>query len=182
MAARTRLPVWRLACLLTATAIFAAGCGDDDTTDATAADTAAPSAPTSGTPDGSTGAPTSIAVGDTSLGPVLIDGDGMTLYLFTPDDGGAPTCDGSCAERWPPVTVDGDPVAGDGVDASLLDTTERPDGSTQVAYAGHPLYRYALDNAPGDVNGQGVDDVWFAVDPDGTAVEGEPPAPARPGY
>lgn len=96
----------------------------------------------------------SVAVGETSLGSVLVDGEGMTLYLFTPDSDGVPICGGSCAEPWPPV-VDDEPVAGEGVDASLLGTVDRSDGSSQMTYAGHPLYRYGEDSQPGDVSGQG---------------------------
>ena len=69
------------------------------------------------------------------------------------------------------VLVDGEPVAGDGVDGTLLGTTEREDGSTQVTYDGWPLYLFASDAAPGDTNGQGVGEVWFVVGPDGQAIE-----------
>lgn len=182
-------PRWfvRLAGLVVAAALVAVGCGDDDTAqtvgpadDTTTTSTSAPDASDTTTADGNGAA--AVAVGDTSLGPVLVDGDGMTLYLFTPDGGGAPTCEGSCAELWPPLVADAEPTAGEGIDASLLGTAERPDGSTQVTYAGHPLYRYAQDSEPGDVTGQGVNDVWFAVSPDGTAIEEGPAVSDQPGY
>ena len=105
----------------------------------------------------------------------------MTVYLFTPHDGRNRTCEDSRAEVWPPV-LDDDPEPGDGLDASLLGTAERSDGASQVTYAGHPLYRYAQDSQPGDVKGQGVNDVWFAVSPDGTAVEDGSPAAGGDGY
>ena len=63
-----------------------------------------------------------------------------------------------------------DPSGGDGIDGGLIGTTPRDDGGTQVTYNGHPLYRFAPDEAPGDTNGQGVGGVWFAVDATGNAV------------
>ena len=104
-------------------------------------------------------------------GDVLAGPDGRSLYLFTQDDGSTSTCYDGCAQTWPPLTVDGEPAAGDGVTASL-GTTERDDGSTQVTAAGHPLYYYAGDSAPGDTTGQDVGGVWFLLAPDGTAIEG----------
>ena len=97
----------------------------------------------------------------------------MTVYLFTPDDQGAPTCLDSCAEQWPPLTVD-DPneiIGGDGVDASLLGSVELPEG-IQVTYNGWPLYLYAGDAARGAINGQGQGGVWYVVDPMGNPIEG----------
>lgn len=146
---------------LAALALVAAGCGDDDG-DGDAAPVAT-----------ETGDDATVAVADTDLGSVLADGAGMTLYLFTNDEGGTSTCYDDCAQAWPPLTVDGDPVAGDGVDTDLLGTVERDDGKTQVTYASMPLYYYAPDSAPGDTTGQGVGGVWFAVTPDGSAVQAD---------
>ena len=96
----------------------------------------------------------------------------MSLYLFTNDtqDSGASTCADDCLAAWPALLSDGDPVAGEGVDAALLGTITRDDGTTQVTYNGWPLYYYAEDTAAGDTNGQGVGDVWFLVTPEGEAV------------
>ena len=69
----------------------------------------------------------------------------MTLYLFKADEGSTSTCYDDCA-AWPPLEADA-PTGGDGIDAGLLGTTERDDGTTQVTYAGHPLYYYAADEA-----------------------------------
>lgn len=102
-----------------------------------------------------------------AFGDILTDSDGMTLYLFTEDEMGESTCYDSCAENWPPLTVDGTPTAGDGVTAQL-ETVAREDGSMQVVAAGHPLYYYNGDQTPGDTNGQGVGDVWFVLGPDGS--------------
>ena len=110
-------------------------------------------------------------------GVVLTDAEGMTLYLFTKDEGGESVCYGDCAEAWPPLVVDGSPNVPDGLPGEF-DTTERNDGSMQVRYNGMPLYYFVSDEAPGDATGQGVNDVWFVVNPtcDGaarTTTEGE---------
>lgn len=99
-------------------------------------------------------------------GDILADSGGMSLYLFDQDEGGESTCYDDCAQNWPPLTVDGDPTAGDAVSADLS-TTERDDGSTQVTAAGWPLYYFAGDEEPGDTNGQGAGDVWWLLTPDG---------------
>ena len=110
-----------------------------------------------------------VAVGSTDLGEVLVDGAGMTLYLFDPDEQGESTCDDDCAAAWPPL-IDEDPVAGDGADDALLGTTERDDGSLQVTYDGWPVYLWASDQEPGDATGQGVEDVWWVLEADGTPI------------
>ncbi len=112
-----------------------------------------------------------IAVADTELGAVLTDTDGMTLYLFTPDEAGAPTCAGKCAAAWPPVLVDGAVTAPEGIDPSLLSTVEHPDGGEQLKVGKWPLYRFGGDTAPGDANGQGSGGSWFVVGPDGKAIK-----------
>src|SRR5215211_692493 len=97
------------------------------------------------------------------LGPYLSDEAGMTLYLFTKDTTpGESTCYDQCAENWPPFTAD-EPLTLPGDVEGTLTTITRDDGSTQVAYNDIPLYYFAEDQAPGDVLGQGVGDVWFVV-------------------
>ena len=105
------------------------------------------------------------------LGSFLVDDKGMTLYLFTKDTPNTTVCYEKCAVAWPPLLTTGDPVAGEGVDASLLGTTDRTDGTVQVTYNGWPLYYYEKDKAPGDVVGQDVGGVWFVVSPAGEIVE-----------
>jgi predicted lipoprotein with Yx(FWY)xxD motif len=107
-------------------------------------------------------------VADSSLGEIVVDADGATLYVFVPDAGGASTCYDQCEENWPPLV--GAVQAGEGIDASLLGTTERTDGSVQVTYAGWPLYTFAGDAAAGDTNGQGLNEIWWVVAPDGSAI------------
>jgi predicted lipoprotein with Yx(FWY)xxD motif len=105
-----------------------------------------------------------------TLGFFLVDDKGMTLYLFTKDTPNTSNCYDKCATAWPPLFTAGDLVAGEGVDASLLGTTNRTDGTVQVTYNGWPLYYYEEDQAPGDVVGQDVGDVWFVVSAEGNQV------------
>jgi predicted lipoprotein with Yx(FWY)xxD motif len=100
------------------------------------------------------------------LGTVLVNDDGLTLYLFTNDTGTKSTCTGDCAATWPALATDGQPVAGSGADDSKLGTTGSG-GDQQVTYDGHPLYLYSGDSKAGDTNGQGIGGIWFAVTPDG---------------
>ncbi|MFI7243463.1 hypothetical protein [Streptomyces qinglanensis] len=109
------------------------------------------------------------------LGRFLADGSGRTLYLFEADTSGKSTCEGGCATAWPPVVVEGKgkPRAGNGAESGLLGTTERKDGSRQLTYDGHPLYRYQGDDKPGDTAGQGLDQFgakWFVLDPSGKKI------------
>jgi predicted lipoprotein with Yx(FWY)xxD motif len=117
-----------------------------------------------------------ISTGDTDVGTVLVDGEGMTLYGFTDDPNGTSTCNDDCAEKWPPVP--GDERPGPGLDAAVFSTTQRDDGTSQLVAGTRPLYTYSEDTAPGDINGQGRGDVWFVVAPDGTLIETESEAPS----
>ena len=103
------------------------------------------------------------------LGEILVGREGRTLYMFDRDTrgSGSSTCRGDCAGAWPPLTVDGQPTAGADVTAELT-TFERDGGGRQVAAGGWPLYTFANDEAPGDVNGQGAGGVWWVLAPDGT--------------
>ena len=108
----------------------------------------------------------------TTYGSILVDGEGLSLYLFTNDtqNGGASTCYDDCAVEWPPLLSDSVPVAGEGVDETLLDTITRTDGTTQVTYNGWPLYYFVDDVAFGDTTGHGMENVWFLVTPAGEVV------------
>ncbi|WP_431984024.1 COG4315 family predicted lipoprotein [Streptomyces qinglanensis] len=116
-----------------------------------------------------------VEVRSSGLGSILADGSGRTLYLFEADKSRKSTCEGSCAKAWPPVVVEGKggPRAGDGAESGLLGTTERKDGSRQLTYDGHPLYRYQGGGKPGDTAGQGLDQFgaeWFVLDPSGKKI------------
>src|SRR5712691_12139867 len=117
---------------------------------------------------------TAIAVATNSkLGQILVDGKGITVYLFVKDTGQSSTCYTSCAQVWPPVLTSGPPQAGTGATASLLGTTTRTDGKLEVTYAGHPLYYFVSDKQPGDATGQGIDNfggLWWVLTPSGAAM------------
>jgi predicted lipoprotein with Yx(FWY)xxD motif len=153
-------------------ALIAAGCGGSGS-----------GAPNSSGPNGSTAAPSppnaaaggaQVAVASSPLGRILVDGGGLTLYLFEKDTSTASTCDGACATSWPPLTTTGTPRAGDGALAAKLGTTKRTDGKIEVTYNGHPLYYYAGDTKPGDTTGQGLDSFgaeWWVLSPAGEKIE-----------
>jgi predicted lipoprotein with Yx(FWY)xxD motif len=111
----------------------------------------------------------------TRLGTILVGPNGHALYLFEKDKGPASTCTGACAAGWPPLATQGAPKAGSGLKASLLSTSKRPDGTTQVVYAGHPLYYYAGDRSAGQTSGEGSKAFgaeWYVLSPSGKKVEG----------
>ncbi len=106
-----------------------------------------------------------------TLGSILVDDKGMTLYLFTKDTPNTSSCYGKCASFWPPLLTAGAPVGGDGLDASKFGTTTRTDGTVQATYNGWPLYYFAKDKQAGDVNGQKVGGTWFVISPSGDAIK-----------
>jgi predicted lipoprotein with Yx(FWY)xxD motif len=115
-----------------------------------------------------------VKTGTSSLGAILTDATGRTLYLFEKDAGAKPTCYGACAQGWPPLLTTGTPAAGAGVTTSLLGTVKRTDGTVQVTYAGHPLYYFVADTKPGDTSGEGTQAFgagWDLVSPAGKKVE-----------
>ena len=109
----------------------------------------------------------------TKLGKVLATRSGMTLYLFKADKRGKSACYGQCATYWPPLLKKGALTAGTGLKAKLLGTTKRKNGTRQVTYAGHPLYRFKLDKHAGEVEGQGQDffgGKWYVLSAAGRTV------------
>ena len=117
-----------------------------------------------------------VDVASTSLGNVLVDSQGRTLYLFTKDSGPMSSCSGACAVNWPPLHKGGKPTAGNGAQASLVSKTASG-GKSQVTYNGHPLYYFKGDSSPGDTNGQGLNAFggsWYVVSSDGTQITTAP--------
>ena len=172
-----------LLALLLALLLVAAACGDDsssdDDTDA-ASDTTAATAPdsngdygggyteTTAAPTGDGEATVALAeVGD--VGEALVGPNGNTLYLFEMDDGTTSACTDACADVWPALVANGQPVAGDGVDGGLLGTANGQ-VANQVTYNGHLLYEFSGDEAPGDVNGLQIPE-WYPVDAEGNAID-----------
>jgi predicted lipoprotein with Yx(FWY)xxD motif len=129
---------------------------------------------TAGTASGTSQATrATVTVRTTTLGKVLADRNGRTLYLFEKDRPGKSMCTGSCVSFWPPLLTGSKPRAGAAVKASLLGTIRRSDGRMQVTYRGHPLYAFSLDKGPGQTKGEGLDDFgahWYAVSPAGTKI------------
>jgi predicted lipoprotein with Yx(FWY)xxD motif len=152
------------AALLSALALVLAACGGNDDG---GSGTAAPAAPATTAAPAAGG--TTVAVATGKLGDILVDGDGRTLYAFTKDKGDKSACSGQCADNWP--ALKGTATAGTGVQASLLSSSMQANGDAQVTYGGRPLYYVAGDNKPGDVNGQGVGNVWFAVTAEGELAQ-----------
>jgi len=117
---------------------------------------------------------TTIQVASSRLGQILVDAKGRTVYLFLADSGTTSACNSaSCVQNWPPVLTTGAPQAGPGASASLLGTTTRADGTTEVTYASHPLYYFIADKQPGQVTGQGIDAFgapWYVVSPAGMQI------------
>jgi len=109
-----------------------------------------------------------LMVADSTLGEIVVDADGKTLYMFDTDTQGSgeSSCTGECLTNWPPLTTEGDAPAVEGVTGEV-DTITTADGSTQVTLNGWPLYYFAGDTAPGDVNGQGVGGIWWVLSPAG---------------
>ncbi|HXS34559.1 MAG TPA: hypothetical protein VN758_12380 [Solirubrobacterales bacterium] len=108
------------------------------------------------------------------LGKIIVDSKGFTLYDFHKDKGTTSACYGGCAQVWPPILSEGKPQAGEGAMASKLGTTERKDGTTQVTYAGHPLYTFVEDKKPGDAKGNDFSSFgaeWYALQPSGEEAE-----------
>jgi predicted lipoprotein with Yx(FWY)xxD motif len=144
--------------------LAAVACGGSTST---SANSPAPSAPAA--------AATVAVANNAKLGQILVDANGRTLYLFEADKGTSSTCYGSCATYWPPLLTGGAPVAGAGVNGSLIGTTKRSDGTTEVTYGGHPLYYVVTDHNPGDATGQDVNNfgaLWYVLGPDGNKIGG----------
>jgi len=165
---------------LLAAALLLAACGSPSTGASNpygapaASPSVAPVVSPSANPTPTVASGTTIGVGATRLGQVLVDGTGRTVYLFVADSGKQSTCNSSaCVQYWPPVLTTGAPQAGPGLNASLLGTTNRQDGTTEITYAGHPLYYFISDKKAGDVTGQGINGFggpWYVVSPSGMQV------------
>jgi predicted lipoprotein with Yx(FWY)xxD motif len=126
-----------------------------------------------------------VALGKTTLGKILVDGRGRTLYRFAKDTRGRSACDGACATYWPPLLSSTKPRAARGVRASLLGLSKRTDGMRQVTYAGHPLYTFIFDKKAGQTTGEGRTDfgaAWDAVAASGRAVEPPSESDGSGGY
>jgi predicted lipoprotein with Yx(FWY)xxD motif len=114
-----------------------------------------------------------VHVARTQYGSALVDRRGFALYLFTRDTGGASACYGACATRWPPYLLRKAPAGGTNEVSRLIGTLRRSDGGLQATYAGHPLYYYDGDRAPGQILCQAAPEfggIWYVVGRDGRAI------------
>ena len=114
-----------------------------------------------------------VKVGPSNLGRVLVDAHGKTLYIWAHDKTSKSTCNGACAQYWPPLVTKGRPQAIAGANSKLLGTSRRGDGRMQVTYAGHPLYSFVQDTKAGQTNGESLTDFggrWDPVSAAGKAV------------
>ena len=117
-----------------------------------------------------------VSTATSKLGRILVDSRGRTLYLFEKDSRGHSACAGPCATYWPPLLTKGKPTAGRAAKTTLLGITRRADGTTQVTYAGHPLYRFVQDTRPGQTSGQDLHDFgagWYVLGAAGTKIESD---------
>jgi len=150
----------RFVALATLTAVALSACSSSSkaaSTTTPAANAAATHAGSVSTSNGGAGAKATVATATTTLGVVLVNDQGMTLYTSSGDKTpGTSSCTGACATIWPPVTITGAPTYAAGLTASKFTTITRSDGTKQLAYIGKPLYTFASDAAAGDTTGQGV--------------------------
>jgi predicted lipoprotein with Yx(FWY)xxD motif len=162
-------PMLALAVLLAACGSGAASPTAEPATVAPATEAPATEAPASAATPPTTGG-VAVNLATTSLGEVLVDGEGMTLYVFTPDNAGDSTCYDDCETAWP-VLAGSSVTAGTGLTAADFGATTRKDGSSQITFKGWPLYYFQGDKAAGDVAGQGVGEKWYVLKADGTVVK-----------
>ena len=168
---KRNITLFSAAALVLVVAVIAAGCGSS--TSGSPSGGLYGSAERRAPPTGSAGA-AKVGAANTSLGRIVVDNTGRTLYLFEKDANGRSACYGPCATYWPPLLTKGNPLAQTGVNQQLVGTTQRTDGTEQVTYAGHPLYLFLLDKQPGQTNGEGSQDFgagWDALSQAGNKIE-----------
>jgi predicted lipoprotein with Yx(FWY)xxD motif len=151
-----------------------AGCGGSPGTSTTTPAPATPAttsaAPTATSP--AAAAAVDLKTASSSAGNIVVDAKGMSVYFFTKDvkDSGTSACTGACLTAWPPVTSTAAKPAAEGV-TGTVGTITTPDGAKQLTLNGLPLYYFAQDKKPGDVLGQGVNNVWYLASPAGEMIK-----------
>jgi predicted lipoprotein with Yx(FWY)xxD motif len=117
-----------------------------------------------------------------TIGVVLTDQEGKTLYRFDKDTAkpAVSNCYDDCAKKWPPLLAEGKQLTFTGVDEKAIGTVTRKDGTKQVTVNGWPMYTFAKDTAPGEYNGQGQGGTWFAATPEGKKAQGTAPGGSQP--
>jgi predicted lipoprotein with Yx(FWY)xxD motif len=128
--------------------------------------------------------PPTLKLRKTGLGKILVDSKGRTLYEFGHDKKNKSRCSGQCAQNWPPAGSPAKPTVASGIDKSKLKVIKRGDGSRQLSYSGHPLYRFIADGKPGDTNGENVTafgGTWDVLSKTGAIVTKAPSSPSSSG-
>lgn len=191
-----RMPRLSALPLLVGGVLALAGCGGSSSTTGSTTTTSSSSPPATSSSAGaygtspaaassaaaSTGASAGVQISTktiSGLGAVLVNAQGRTLYMFTPDNHAKVTCLSSCASLWPPAELSSGQKAAAGGEAkpSLLGSDPDPEGGAVVTYAGWPLYTYAADSGPGTANGQGVSangGLWYVLSPSGKMITKAP--------
>jgi predicted lipoprotein with Yx(FWY)xxD motif len=161
----------KVAALSIGAAFVLSSCGGGSTGSAQSGGTTKTTSP-------STSAPSGLHVGHTSLGNVLVDGKGMTVYMLTSDKPNKSNCSGQCLTYWPPVAAQKSGTKSPGVTAAV-GSTKSTAGSLMATAAGWPLYTYISDKSPGQVTGEGIPSfggVWYVLSPAGKPVKSKPSA------
>jgi predicted lipoprotein with Yx(FWY)xxD motif len=183
-----RPPVALAAIIGLSTALALSACGDDTPQALPASAPAAPpAAPTTAAaqppaapenqatnPNGGYWPASVNAADNVKLGPIVVDGEGFTLYRFDKDTNNPAktTCFDACAMKWPPVLTR-NKIVFHGIDKNKLGAIQRSDGTTQVTIDGWPAYRFSGDAKPGDITGEAVQGTWFAFAPTGEKANGD---------
>jgi len=165
---------YRLLALAIGLSATLAACSSSGATTAPSAAAPSAAAPSAAAPsvEAPAAAVTTLALADSALGKIVVDGQGKTLYMFEPDDGkAAPTCVADCATNWPALIATGAPTLGDGITAAAATVARTDGGGDQVKLGDYFLYYFAADKAAGDTNGQGVGSKWFVVGADGEPIK-----------
>ncbi len=151
--------------VLVAAVLLLAACGDDGGTKTQAGSSTTTGDGGTTTTTGATAAAAPVSTtSNPTLGEILVDSKGLTVYVFDSDKNGTIACVGACTSAWPPVVLEaGAALPTTGALAADLSTVARPDGAQQVAYKGRPVYRFSGDAKPGDIKGDGVGGIWHAV-------------------
>jgi len=158
--------------ILPVAALIVAGCGSSSSPTSSTATTSASTAKSGNSAPGPKVSAKSVA----SLGPVLVNEEGKTLYVFAPDKASKVTCQGECAGIWPPLKLESGQkaIASGAVQSKLLGKDSDPEGGEVATYAGWPLYTYTADTSAGMASGQGLNvngGLWYVISASGKVVK-----------
>jgi predicted lipoprotein with Yx(FWY)xxD motif len=167
-----RTILFSITALVAAATLTACGSSGNDTSGGYGDSTPSSEASSAAKTPAAAAASTDLATAETSLGTIVVDGKGMTAYYFLKDTKGSGTsaCSGDCAAAWPAITTENATPTVTGVTGEV-GTITGTDGKLQITIDGRPIYTFAQDKAPGDVNGQGLNSVWYVIAPDGTEID-----------